>query len=46
MAVVGAKEMESNTLSVRTRGGGELGALTIEHVLERLVKANAEQDNF
>jgi threonyl-tRNA synthetase len=46
MAVVGAKEMESNTLSVRTRGAGELGALAIASVIERLVKANTAHANF
>jgi threonyl-tRNA synthetase len=46
MAVVGAKEMESNTISVRTRGAGELGALAIATVIERLVKANQAHSNF
>jgi threonyl-tRNA synthetase len=46
MAVVGAKEVESGTLSIRTRAEGELGALTVAEVCDRLVKANAEQGNF
>ncbi len=46
MAVVGAKEVESGTLSIRTRAEGELGSLTVAEVCDRLVKANAEQGNF
>lgn len=46
MAIVGAKEVESNSLSVRVRGGEELGALPLDTVIDRLVKANAEQGNF
>ncbi len=46
MAVVGAKEVESNSLSVRVRGGDDLGALPLDTVIDRLAKANAEQGNF
>jgi threonyl-tRNA synthetase len=46
MAIVGAKEVESSSLSVRVRGGEELGALPLGTVIERLVQANAEQGNF
>ncbi|MBE9028890.1 threonine--tRNA ligase [filamentous cyanobacterium LEGE 11480] len=46
MAVVGAKEVEANSLSVRTRAEGELGALPLDTVIERLQKANASQGNF
>ncbi len=46
MAVVGAKEMETQTLSIRTRGSVELGALPLTEVLERLQSAIANYGNF
>ncbi len=46
MAVVGAKEIESNSLSIRTRAEGELGSIDIATVSDRLVKANATNGNF
>jgi threonyl-tRNA synthetase len=46
MAIVGAKEVEGNSLSIRTRVGGELGELPVAHVIERLQKANAENGDF
>ncbi len=46
MAVVGAKEVESNSLSIRTRAEGELGSLEIATVIDRLVNANETNGNF
>jgi threonyl-tRNA synthetase len=46
MAVVGAKELEANALSIRTRAEGELGSIAVSEVIDRLVKANMEQGNF
>ncbi|MEB3886352.1 threonine--tRNA ligase [Lyngbya sp. CCY1209] len=46
MAVVGAKEVESESLSVRTRAGGELGSLSIEETLKRLQEAIANFADF
>lgn len=46
MAVVGAKEVEANVLSIRTRASGELGALPVSEVLDRLKHANTEHGNF
>jgi threonyl-tRNA synthetase len=46
MAVVGAKEIEANSLSIRTRAEGELGSLEIATVIDRLVKANESNGNF
>lgn len=46
MAVVGAKEVESNSLSIRTRASGELGAIPVAEVLDRLKHANANHSNF
>ena len=36
VAVVGKREVEQQTLSVRTRKGGELGALTVAEVVEKM----------
>ena len=46
MAVVGDKELESNSLSIRTRASGELGALPVSEVIERLTNAIASHSNF
>ncbi|MDX2228467.1 MAG: threonine--tRNA ligase [Leptolyngbyaceae cyanobacterium bins.349] len=46
MAVVGAKEVESQTLSIRTRTSGELGAVAVAEVIHRLKTANQEHGNF
>lgn len=46
MAVVGAKEMETQTLSIRTRGSVELGALPLAEVMERLQSAIANYGSF
>ena len=36
MAVVGPKEVESQTLTVRTRHGGEIGTLSVDEVAARI----------
>ncbi|BAY13316.1 threonine--tRNA ligase [Calothrix sp. NIES-2098] len=46
MAVVGAKEVESNSLSIRTRASGELGAISVDEVLDKLKNAIANFENF
>ncbi|MBW4555746.1 MAG: threonine--tRNA ligase [Trichormus sp. ATA11-4-KO1] len=46
MAVVGAKEVESNSLSIRTRASGELGAIPVDEVLDKMKNAIANFDNF
>jgi len=46
MAVVGAKEVEANSLSIRTRASGELGPTPVAEVLERLKAANEDHTNF
>jgi len=46
MAVVGAKEVETNTLSIRTRTSGDLGSISVPQVLDTLQKAIANFDNF
>ena len=46
MAVVGAKEVEANSLSIRTRASEELGAIGLAEVVDRLKQANTEHGNF
>lgn len=41
MCVVGAKEAEAGTLSVRLYGGGDLGALPAEEVVQRITAASS-----
>jgi threonyl-tRNA synthetase len=43
MAVVGAREVESRSLAVRTYADGEVGALPLEEVISRAVRQNAEK---
>ncbi len=44
MAVVGAKEVEAKSLSIRTRKSGELGALPVGEVLEKLKTSISQRD--
>ncbi|MBD2088494.1 threonine--tRNA ligase [Microcoleus sp. FACHB-1515] len=46
MAVVGAKELESNSLNIRTRASGELGAIGVSEVIEKVRGAIANYTNF
>ena len=46
MAVIGAKEVEANSLSVRTRASGELGAMEVSQVMEKVKSAIAQYENF
>ncbi|MBD2516930.1 threonine--tRNA ligase [Nostoc sp. FACHB-973] len=46
MAVVGAKEVETNTLSIRTRASGELGAIPVDEVVDKMKVAIANFENF
>ncbi|MCS7031039.1 MAG: threonine--tRNA ligase [Gloeomargarita sp. SKYG116] len=46
MAIVGSKEQETGTLSIRTRHGGDLGALTVAEAEERLLKAVQQRCDF
>ncbi len=39
MGVIGAKELESNTLSIRTRSSGDLGTMTVDDVINRIQQA-------
>ncbi|PZV23467.1 MAG: threonine--tRNA ligase [Snowella sp.] len=46
MSVIGSKELESNSLSVRTRASGELGMISVAEVLEKIQAAIANHTNF
>jgi threonyl-tRNA synthetase len=46
MAIVGAKEVESNTLSIRTRTAGELGSLAVAEVIAKVTDAITNHTNF
>ncbi|WP_026082627.1 threonine--tRNA ligase [Mastigocladopsis repens] len=46
MAVVGAKEVETNTLSIRTRTSGELGSIPVAEILDKMKTAIANYDNL
>jgi threonyl-tRNA synthetase len=46
MAVIGAKEVESNSLSIRTRASGELGAIPVDEVVDKMKQAIAKFENF
>jgi threonyl-tRNA synthetase len=44
--VVGAKEVESHSLSIRTRASGELGAISVDEVVDKMKNAIANFENF
>ncbi|MEG3940205.1 threonine--tRNA ligase [Microcoleus sp. S36b_A3] len=46
MSVVGAKEVESNSLNIRTRASGELGAISVDEVIGRLQRAISSYGDF
>ncbi|MGC1197923.1 MAG: threonine--tRNA ligase [Geitlerinemataceae cyanobacterium] len=46
MGIVGAKEVESESLSIRTRASGELGSIPTAEVLEKLKSAIDSRGNF
>ncbi|MEM9923120.1 MAG: threonine--tRNA ligase [Cyanobacteria bacterium P01_D01_bin.50] len=46
MAVVGQKEVESNTLSIRTRASGDLGTMSVSEVLDNMKNAISNYSNF
>uniref|UniRef100_B8HSY2 Threonine--tRNA ligase n=1 Tax=Cyanothece sp. (strain PCC 7425 / ATCC 29141) TaxID=395961 RepID=B8HSY2_CYAP4 len=46
MAVIGAKEVEADSLSIRTRAAGELGVISVPEVVERLAKAIHDRSSF
>jgi len=46
MGVIGAKEVESNTVNIRTRQNGELGAIPVTEIIEKMTTANANHSQL
>jgi threonyl-tRNA synthetase len=46
MAIAGAKEIEGNALNIRTRASGELGAILVAEVIEKIENAIAHHTDF
>ena len=46
VGIIGAKEVEDKTISVRTRIGGELGAIGVDEVVQRVVDSIADFSDF
>jgi len=46
MAIAGAKEMECNSLSIRTRASGELGEMDVAEAIEKMQQVIAHHSNF
>jgi len=46
MGVIGAKEVEAQAISVRTRASGELGSMPIDDVIAKLTEAIASHGTF
>jgi len=46
MSVIGDKEVEAQSLSVRTRKDGDLGAIALAEVMDRLNTALSDRGNF
>jgi threonyl-tRNA synthetase len=46
MCVVGAKEVEANSLNIRTRASGELGAISVDEAIARLQSAISSYGDF
>lgn len=46
MSVVGDQEVADNTLSIRTRNSGELGAIAVSDAITKITTAISEHSNF
>ncbi len=46
VAIIGKREVESQTLSIRTRRGGDLGTMTVEFLAQELKKAVATKTHI
>ncbi|WP_373547292.1 threonine--tRNA ligase [Chamaesiphon sp.] len=46
VGIIGGKEVEDNTISIRTRIGGELGAIGVDEVVKRVVDSIANFSDF
>jgi threonyl-tRNA synthetase len=43
MVIIGVKEMESGEVAVRSRSGGDLGSMSLEAFLEKIITENKEK---
>jgi threonyl-tRNA synthetase len=46
VGIVGGNEVENNTISIRTRIEGELGALGVDELVKRMVDSIANFSDF
>ncbi|MEA5472209.1 threonine--tRNA ligase [Spirulina sp. 06S082] len=46
MAIVGAKEVESNTLSLRSRASGDLGTMSVEEAIAKLTTCDRNKEKL
>ena len=46
MAIIGSKEMEANSLNIRTRKSGELGLITTDDLIKNILETISNHDNF
>jgi threonyl-tRNA synthetase len=46
MGVIGAKEVEAQAISVRTRASGELGSMPVDEVVAKLSEAIGSHGTF
>ncbi|AFZ12313.1 threonyl-tRNA synthetase [Crinalium epipsammum PCC 9333] len=46
MGVIGGKEVETNSVSIRTRASGELGSIPVDEVIARMKDAIANYNTF
>ncbi|WP_299493126.1 His/Gly/Thr/Pro-type tRNA ligase C-terminal domain-containing protein [Acaryochloris sp. IP29b_bin.137] len=46
LAVIGDKDVEANSLNIRTRASGELGAISVDEVKQKLGDAIATYSSF
>ena len=46
MAVIGAKEVEAGTLSIRSRKNGELGAISVDEAISKMKQAISDRNWF
>lgn len=44
MGIMGAKEVESETVSIRTRAAGDVGAFPVKELIEKLAAAMNAMD--
>jgi threonyl-tRNA synthetase len=46
MAIVGAKEVEGNTLSLRSRASGDLGTMSVEEAIAKLTTCDRNKEKL